>query len=112
MAVKERPGSADERRREAELLEVDGRPVERTEEAKVDRLELRQEERILERGIPALGEHGRDRVPELVERTGAHAPECRAVALEQRLDREQARRIREVGGRHQEERERRSEPPR
>ena len=112
VAAKQRPGGADERSRETELLEVDRCPVEGAEEAEVDRLELRQEERVLERGVPALGEDGGDRVPEFVERAGAHPPERPGVVLEQRLDGEEPRRVREIGRGRQQERDRRDEPPR
>ena len=73
-AAQERPGSADECDGEAEQLEVQHCAVERACEAEPDRLEGREQQRLLERAVGEVAEHGRCGMAEAVEGPGACVP--------------------------------------
>ncbi len=88
------PGPADEADPEAEELQMDGSPVERSHEPEVDGFEPRQQERMLELDVDRARESGANGMPEVVERPGPKPPDRPPVPLEQRLDRE------EPGGGH------------
>jgi hypothetical protein len=96
----QRHEAEQETEREQRELHVDERRVVRAHRTKVDRIERREQQRMLQRKVDVAREDRARRTPELVERARPRPPDRPAVPLEERADL-----VRRPGVRKQDERD-------